>query len=287
MSQFTRRDVLATAGALACAPWSKAAFGRPLGLPIGLQPYSVREELKQDCEGTLRKVAAIGYESIEFSDPFYGMDVKASQRLLKELHLKTPAAQYAYPKDDSEWEKSVEHAAMFGVKFMITSIPAGQRKTIDGWKRAAERFNHLGELSRKAGARAAYHNHHFEYAVTGGEIPYDVFLKYTDPISVAMELDCFWTTYAGKDPVEYLLKYPGRFPDLHIKDLKPGFPPSTGPLSGQPFTEVGNGSIDWKRIFSAAKQSGIVCYFVEQDRCDRPPLESIRISYDYLKKLKV
>ena len=125
------------------------------------------------------------------------------------------------------------------------------------------------------------------YVVLDGKVAYDEFLRLTDPKLVFMELDCFWTTFAGKDPVTYMEKYPGRFPLLHIKDLKPGFPPSTDSFKGKPYAEVGKGIIDWKRIFQAAPKGGIRFYYVEQDECDRPPIESIRISHDFLNKLSV
>lgn len=274
-------------GAFAAASWKSGAFAKPLGLPIGLQPYTVRREMAKDCEGTLRKIAAIGYRELEIGDPFYEQQPAALLKLLRSLGMATSAGHYSYPRDVSEWAKSIEHAKMFGVKYMITTAPSEWRKSLDGWKRAAARFNELGEQCRKAGVAVTYHNHHFEYVVYDGKVAYDEFLRLTDPKLVFMELDCFWTTFAGKDPVAYMERYPGRFPLLHIKDLKPGFPPSTGDFKGKPYAEVGKGTIDWKRIFKAAPKGGIRQYYVEQDECDRPPLESIQISFDYLNNLNV
>jgi sugar phosphate isomerase/epimerase len=286
MTSLNRRELIKLTGFLAAAPWSRVATAKPFGLPIGLQPYTVREDLKKDCEGTLRKIAAIGYQEIELAEPFYGQKPEELRSLLKSLGLASPACHYPSPKDNEEWARSIDHAKMFGVKYMITNTPSELRKTLDGWRRTAERFNELGAQCRKAGVAVAYHNHHFEYKVLGGAVAYDELLRLTDPNLVKMELDCFWTRFAGKDPVEYLNKYPGRFPLLHIKDLKEGFPPSTGDFEGKPYAEVGKGIIDWKPIFRAAK-AGLKHYFVEQDLCDRPPLESIRISYEYLEKLQV
>ena len=100
-----------------------------------------------------------------------------------------------------------------------------------------------------------------------------------------MQMDCFWTTFAGKNPVEYFHQHPGRFVMLHIKDLKPGFAPTTAGFKGNPFTEVGTGVIDWKKIFAGAPEAGVKHYYVEQDMWDRPSLESARMSFDYLKNL--
>lgn len=287
MTSLNRRELLALAGLFANATRSQIAFARPFGLPIGLQPYTVRDELKRDCQGTLRKVAAIGYQEMELSYDFYGQRPTELRKLLRSLGLATPSCHYPNPADNSAWAKSIDHARMFGVKYMITAAPSEWRKSLDGWKRAAERFNELGVQCQKAGVSAAYHNHHFEYQVFDGVVAYDELLRLTDPNLVKIEMDCFWTTFAGKDPVEYFHKYPGRFPLLHIKGLKKGFPPSTGDFEGRPYTEVGNGIIDWKRIFRAAPEGGLKYYYVEQDLCDRPCLESIKISYDYLNKLQV
>ncbi len=282
MTSWNRRELLALAGVLTPAGWAK-----PFGLPIGLQPYTVRGELNKDCEGTLRKIAEIGYREIEIGNPFYGLENEKFRGLLKSLGLTSPAGHYGNPKDDSEWARSIEHAKTFGVKYMITAAPSEWRKSLDGWRRAAGLFNKLGAQCQKAGVSVAYHNHHFEYKVMDGVVVYDELLRLTDPKLVKMEMDCFWTTFAGHDPVKYLEKYPGRFPLLHIKDLKPGYKPSTGSFEGKPYIEVGSGIIDWTRIFKAAGKSGLKHYFVEQDEWDRPALESIRISFDYLNKLTI
>ncbi len=123
----------------------------------------------------------------------------------------------------------------------------------------------LASFAGSAGIQFAYHNHNHEFRVYDGVIAYDQLLSSTDPALVKMELDCFWMTFAGKDPVEYMHKYPGRFPLLHIKGLKAGYKPTTGHFEGNPFTEVGNGVIDWKRIFEAAHVGGMKHYYVEQD----------------------
>jgi sugar phosphate isomerase/epimerase len=287
MTMLNRRDVVKFAGVLASTVTGKFAHANPLGLPIGLQPYTVRRELSRDFEGTLKKVAAIGYKALELSEPFYGQQPGKLLPLLRSLQLATPSCMYPLPQDDAQWARNIEHAKTFGVEYMITVTRPEWRKNLDGWKRTAELFNRLGEQCRKAGLWIAYHNHQFEYKVMNGVVAYDEFLRSTDPKLVMMEMDCFWTTYAGKDPVEYFGNYPGRFPLLHIKDLKPGIAPSTESPKGVPYTEVGHGVINWKRIFMAAGAAGVRHYYVEQDECDRPCLDSARISYEYLSKLSV
>ena len=287
MTSPSRRELLAFAGLAANAAWEAVAFARPLNMPIGLQPYGVRNELQHDTEGTVRKLAAMGYQAIEVGDPFYGMGPAEAARLFKSLGLASPSGHFAYPADMDAWDRTMEHARMLNCEYMITTVPNEWRKTLDGWKRGADKFNELGARCKKNGLTLAYHNHNFEYKVLDGVIAYDHFLQSTDPDLVKMQMDVFWTTFAGQDPLKYFGRYPGRFHLLHIKDLKKGYEPTTGNFKGNPFTEVGNGIIDWTRIFQAAPRAGMRHYFVEQDRSDSTPLESAKISCEYLKKLSV
>lgn len=281
MNALTRREWIAAAG------FAAVASANPLNLPIGLQAYTLRNQLPGHVPEVLAEVAKIGYREIEVADPFYGVEAKDLVPILKKLKLTAPAGHYGSAQKQDEWQRQMEHAMTLGVHYMITNFPSEWRGTLDGWKRAGDLLNQAGEQCKKNGLMAAYHNHNFEYKEVEGMVGYDQLLKSTDPNLVAMEMDCFWTTIAGKNPVAYFEKYPGRFHLLHIKDLKKGYAPVTGgKLEGNPFLEVGQGIIDWKRIFGAARKAGVKHYFVEQDRCDRPPIESIKISCDYLKKLK-
>jgi sugar phosphate isomerase/epimerase len=265
-----------------------APTGPPLGLPVGVQLYTVRRECEKDFEGTLKQVAAIGYQHVEVYD-FYGKTVADVRKLLDADGLKTPSGHWLLPKLKKNLAKCIEEAQTLGCEYLVMPIlDAPERKTLDQFKRHAEFFNKVGGQCKKANLQFAYHNHNFEFKTFGDVMAYDELLRLTDPELVKMELDCYWTTRAGKDPVEYLQKYPGRFPLLHIKDAMPGAPTATELEEGRGyFTEVGRGTIDWKRIFRAAATSGMKHYYVEQDECDGSPLESIRISYEYLKKLAV
>jgi sugar phosphate isomerase/epimerase len=159
----------------------------------------------------------------------------------------------------------------------------------EDYKWMAEVFNKTGEQCQQAGMQFAYHNHNLDFKTFDGETALDQLLHNTDSKLVQLEMDCYWVARAGKDPVDYMKKYAGRIPLLHIKDMKPGLTPTTDIMKGgdHDFTEVGRGSIDWKRIFSAAPEAGVKHYFVEQDVCDGPPIESARISFEYLKNLQV
>ncbi len=289
MNSPSRREFLAWSGFAAATSLASIAKASPLGKPIGIQTFTVRNEMEKDTVGTIKKLAAMGYQAIEVGEPFYKTSTGELRDTLRSLNLVSPSGFYDCPKDKSQWERSIDAAKKLGVKYMITTAPPDGDKNLDAWKRTADFFNGLGEQCKQAGMYAAYHNHNFEFKVMDGTVAFDEFLRRTHPETVKIELDCFWATYAGKDPVDYFNRFPGRFALLHIKGLKKGYGPSTTwPKKGEnPFTEVGTGVIDYPRIFKAAPKGGVDYYYVEQDNWDRPPLESARISCDYLKKLSV
>jgi sugar phosphate isomerase/epimerase len=267
---------------------SEDLFASPLGLPIGVQLYTVRNELAKDLPGTIKKVAAIGYKQVEIFD-FYGKNSAEMRKLLKDNGLTAPSAHYQVAQIKSSWEQQIEYAQAIGLKYMVNAITwPPERNSLDDYKGLAELFNKAGEQCGKAGIQFAYHNHNFEFKMFDGVVAYDELLRLTDPKLVQFEMDCFWVTRAGKDPVEYFQRHPGRFPLLHVKDLKKGYPTTVeDDFKPGPFAEVGQGVIDWKRIFGAAAKAGVKHYYVEQDECEQSPLESIRISFEYLKNLKV
>ena len=292
--QFLRAGML---GLAAIAAHQKAGHLRaqPLGLPIGLELFTVRHECEKDFPGTLEKVAVIGYKEVEIFD-FYGRKATDIRRILSSAGLVAPSShtlsyvlspRHPLSEVRSRWEELIEYATELGVRYLGGSIGDVSRlHPLDDYKRLADLMNAVGEQCRRAGLQFAYHNLNIEFRKYDGVVPYDWLLGHTDPQSVQLEIDCYWLTRAGKDPLEYFKMYPGRIPLLHIKDRKPGYAPATNPDPGPgPFTEVGHGCIDWKRILGAAPGGGLRHYYVEQDFCDRPVLESLKMSYDYLKNL--
>ena len=292
--QFLRASM---SGLAAVAADQKAGNlnAQPLGLPIGLELFTVRAECEKDFPGTLEKVAAIGYKEVELFD-FYGREASEVRRLLSSAGLVAPSshtlsyvlsARSQLSEVRRDWEKLIEYAAELGVHCLGGSIGGVSKlNPLDDYKRLADLMNAVGEQCKRAGLQFAYHNLNLEFREYDGVVPYDWLLGHTDPQTVWLEIDCYWLTRAGRDPVEYFKKYPGRTPLLHIKDRKPGYAPSTNPDAGPgPFTEVGYGTINWKRILAAAPGGGLRHYYVEQDFCDRPVFESLKMSYDYLKNL--
>jgi sugar phosphate isomerase/epimerase len=257
---------------------------------LGVQLYTVRKQMKHDFEGTLAKVAAIGYKEVEFAGYFdrSPRDVRAT---LDRLGLVSPATHVAYDTLGDKWPGEIESAKIIGQSYIVCPwIPKKIRKRRDGWQHAAETFNRAGEASQKAGIQFAYHNHWFEFLPVNGKLPYDVLLEACDPNLVKMELDLCWITLGGGDPLKYFDRYPGRFPLVHVKDMKKL--PQVSASGGQNFgdrlkdmTEVGSGIIDWKRIFAQSEKAGITHYIVEHDK-PRAPFDSIKTSYEYLRQLR-
>lgn len=288
---ISRKEFLKSVVGLASLASAPKISASPLGLPIGIQLYTVRNDLIADFEGTLKNLAAMGYGEVEASVAseghidFNGGSLREFKSKIDHAGLRVPSCHFGPPKDDAEWAKHIETAHDLNLEYMLCATPPKKTDSLSAWKRAAEFFNHLGSKCREAGLQFAYHNHNHEFRVYEGVVAYDELLRATDKDLVKMEMDCFWTTFAGKDPVHYLRQYPGRFPLLHIKDLKPGYKPTTGDFKGNPFSEVGTGVVNWKRIFDAASTGGLKHYYVEQDMWDRPSLESARISVEYLKAL--
>src|SRR3954452_5585004 len=280
---------------------ARRAAGDPLGRAIGLQLYTVREQAAKDFEGTLKKVAAIGYQEVELYS-FFDRKPSEVRRSLEDAGLKCVSAHYGVPALQEGLAARIDDAKELGLEFMICPFPgvadparlkAGggpaftESLTLDDWKWNADLFNKVGEQAKKAGLRFGYHNHHIEFREFGGVTAFDELLRRTDPGLVTIELDCGWLKVAGLDPADFIARHASRVGLLHVKDVKAGPAPSTRFGPPVPFAVVGRGSIDWRKVFEAAKKAGVRRYYVEQDTTERPPLEAIKISRDYLHDLKV
>ncbi|HEX9704091.1 MAG TPA: sugar phosphate isomerase/epimerase [Gemmatimonadales bacterium] len=243
---------------------------------IGLQLYTVRSLLQQDFEGTIARVAQIGYREVEFAGTF-GRTARDVRALLDRHGLRAPATHVSKDALERESQRILDDSATIGHRFVCVAwVPQEERRTLDDWKRIAAAFNGIGERCRAAGFQFAYHNHDFEFEPLEGRIPYDVLLAETDRQLVQLELDLYWITKGGADPFAYFAREPGRFPLVHVKD-------SAGPPEHR-MVDVGSGTIDFRRIF-AQRQAGIRHFFVEHDQ-PADPLASIRASFEHLKQLE-
>jgi sugar phosphate isomerase/epimerase len=257
---------------------------------IGLQLYTVRDLMKQDFDGTLAKVAAVGYKELEFAG-YFDHSPKDVRAAVDRHGLTAPSAHIDYKNLGDKFPEVIEAAKVVGHDYLVNPwIDEEIRKQPDGWRHAAETFNRAGEACKKAGIQFAYHNHWFEFLPVNGKLPYDLLLTECDPDLVKMELDLCWITVGGQDPLRYFNQYPGRFPLVHVKDVKRVPPVTAGGAqdfgsSMKDMTEVGSGIIDWKKIFAQSDKAGIKHYFVEHDN-PKKPLDSIKKSYDYLARLR-
>jgi sugar phosphate isomerase/epimerase len=257
---------------------------------VGLQLYTVRDQMKDDFDGTIAKVAAIGYKEVEFAG-YFGRTPQQVRAAIDKNGLVSPSTHIQWDELDDKFPAVIEASTTIGQSYIVNPwIPEELRKSPDIWKQAAEKFNHCGEQTKKAGIQFAYHNHWFEFLPVNGKRPYDTLLELCDRDLVKMELDLCWITVGGGDPLQYFNEYPGRFPLVHVKDMKK-LPPVTAAgtqdfgSSLKDMTEVGSGVIDWKKIFAQSQKAGIKHYIVEHDKPAKP-FESITISYNYLKNLR-
>ncbi len=277
-----RREFLSALGAAALsgrAGWLEGSRpGRAARLDrIGIQLYTVRRELAKDVEGTLRRLAEIGFREVEFAGYPEGT-AQSLRKILDRLRLAAPSGHVGLQALRSDWDRTLDQAATVGQRYVVVaSVPENERRTGDDWKRVAALFNKAGETARAKGLQLAYHNHDFEFVPLEGRVPYDVLLQETDPRLVQLEMDLYWITKGGQDPLAYFAKWPGRFPLVHVKDLDA--------TPRHFFTDVGNGTIDFKRIFQRAKQAGIRHFFYEQDEVPGSPFDAARTSYRYLRAL--
>jgi sugar phosphate isomerase/epimerase len=242
---------------------------------IGLQLFTVRAALEADFDATLARVAAIGYREVEFAG-YFGHGAQQVRASLRRTGLIAPSAHIALDAIGNGWEGVIENALVIGHHYLVVAS-IGAVNDLDGYRRIAERFNHAGEVAKQAGLRFAYHNHDAEFAPLAGKLPYDVLLEATDPRYVCFEMDLYWITKAGADPLTYFARWPGRIQMVHVKDAESA-PPHR-------MTDVGAGMLDWQTLLGHGMQAGVKHFFVEQDEAS-DPFASISASYAYLRDLR-
>lgn len=288
---LTRRRFLGRAGAGAAATFFLAGnngWAADLAWrgPIGLELYTVRELFAKNPAATLKQVAAIGYREVEIGPG--GKPARLPEDL-RAAGLRAISGYFDFPKDLEAWKHSVADAHQFRLQYIV--LGDNPRLNADGWKRRAEFFSQCGKIALDSGIHFCYHAHFREYERVDGSSGVDIMLTHCSPQLLNMEMDIFWAEYAGADPLHYWRRYPGRFPLLHIKDLRKGvkFDPRQSPPESGPnvFAPVGHGRIDWPRLFAHVHEAGTRHIFVEQDRCTLPPLEAAKISFEYLRNLRL
>lgn len=256
----------------------------------GLALYTVRDEMAKNPKETLQKVADLGYKYIEaagYEDgKFYGMEPKEFKTYLDQLGL-VPLSTHQGSVTLENADEMMQDVKDAGFEYFVIPVPPMGYFTYDqknhsmGMKGDAKTlttiFNKLGKKANEAGLKLLYHNHNFEFSnKEDGMKVYDYFLKNTDPKYVNFQMDLYWITKAGEDPVAYFKEYPGRFKLWHVKDMDE---------QGR-FAPVGTGTMDFKRIFANKELSGMENYFVEQDATfNHTPMEAIKISHENLEDI--
>ena len=313
--QFIGDSVKASASALLFS--SEVFKALPLLEKIGIQFFSLPKMLDSDMSGALEMLSKIGYKEVElygpypFSSPsaiehwnavtpslgfkgsgYFGHSANEMKKRLLENGLSVPSIHTDLDTLQTRMNKLGEAAQVLGNTYVVLpSIPADHRKTLDDYKKMAEAFNKIGESAKKEGVKFAYHNHGYGWKEIDGQIPLELIFANTDPSLVFFEMDIFWTTAAGADPVTLLGKYKNRYPLMHVKDMKQKMHFSgDGGDSKQwielfPYmTTAGNGVLNVKSIITKAKENGVKHFIVEQDMVNEPQ-KALKASYDYLASL--
>jgi sugar phosphate isomerase/epimerase len=283
MAEISRREFFkkaatdtAVAGFLAAAVVELGA--NPLGLPIGSQTYPHRAMLKQDFPGLLKQLADLGVQRIELCSPlgyaeFAGLANGAEvKKIIADHGLKCESCHFSMKELRQTQEASIAWAKQVGITQMLTAtLGGGNNPTMDDVKKAADEYNRIAAVAAKAGIQQGLHNEGFEVSMVDGRRTYDVLFELLDPKLVKFQFQMS-TIRNGFDAAEYFTKYPGRFISMHLQDWN---------AETKTAAAVGKGSIDWKRVFTAAKVGGVKNYFVEQN------MEMTKEGVAFLKTLKV
>jgi sugar phosphate isomerase/epimerase len=247
---------------------------------IGLQMYTVRDQLQKDFDATVEQIAKIGYRNLEFAG-YYNRTPEQVRALLDRVGAVSRSAHIGAQLMRQDAAAQIRSAKTIGQEYITLPSYNWGREGLAGWRKGIAEFNTWGAMCRDAGIKLAYHNHANEFAPLEGTTGYDVLIKEVDPKLVDFELDLYWAKFAGQDPIALFAKYPGRFTMWHVKDMS-----VAGTQKGM--TPVGKGTIDFKSIFASARQSGMKYFFVEHDTAGQYPggsLASVQASYDYLRQL--
>ncbi|WAH38350.1 sugar phosphate isomerase/epimerase family protein [Alicyclobacillus dauci] len=242
---------------------------------IAVQLYTVREVMERDFIGTLRKVAEVGYEAVEFYT-YGGLSPLALRKVVDDLGIKPLSSHISLTRLEEELEVVIQEAQAIGLDYLVCPwLPTERRQTVQDYADLAATLEKIGDRCNTEGIRFAYHNHDFELAKQDGQVGLDRLLNPSQKSGVQAELDLYWIHYAGEDPTHYIERYANRCDLLHVKDAS---------KTDGSFAEVGSGVLDWQAIFAAAEASGAKWYIVEQDVCKGDPIESIRDSLEFLRR---
>lgn len=300
----SRREFLHSLGTIAAgtAIFSQAAMpagANPLGMPIGFQGFDVRFLITKNWDQGWREMRAIGFQSVDLvsfkgygyqNTPLADLSGEEIRRELDAVGMQCENCQFSYSELHQEFDRKMRFSHELRLSNIICAPEPARTKTIDGWKWQADQLNALGKQTRRAGFQLGYHNHDIEFMAIDGVIPYDVLMTQTDPKLVSFQIDVGNLTFAGADALAYLHKYSDRYFSMHAKDYLPG----------KTSVPVGQGILNWKKIFEAAKQTPIENYFAEvaaygagtlhgvpASTWPTDSIDQLRQSYNYLHNLRI
>ncbi len=289
---FLRTTTAGTVGMLtlsplaltSCGPADRKSFG------VGLQLYTIRDAMDADVPGSLKKVSELGYRFVElasYSDgKFYGYSPKEFRKMVEDLGMKVNSShtqvEAAGITLDNAKIMADAHAEL-GVEYCVQPWVEETDRNVESYKRMIGDWNEVGRIMKNVGIQFGYHNHNFEFADLDGIVPYyDLFMPEMDPELITMELDLFWASKAGQDPVEMFNKYPGRFQLIHLKDMSTREAPFYDVIKDD-ICAVGEGVIDFKRILEYKEVAGMKYMFVEDDnQGNGKPFEALETSISNL-----
>lgn len=275
-----RRTFLTALGLAAISP-DLARLGSPRRLKrVGIQLYSLRDDGRRDLERTIADIAAIGYKDLELLDSMgnFGMPAARLRKLLDQHGLRAPST-HVSGNALNELDRHLDEAETLGHEYLIVaSLPITGPRTIDDYRRWADRLNESGRVARERNVWVGFHNHANDFTPVGGVAPYDVLVERTDPAVVRMQLDTGNLAMASLDPHEYMRRFGARYWSFHIKDVaRPG---------AEHDTELGKGVLDFKRLFASIDRIDEKHLFVEQETYPGTPLESMRRDFEYISTLE-
>lgn len=292
----SRRDFLKISAASAIGLTALSSFAlKPTAIDrkkfgVGLQLYTIRDAMAADPKATLKKVSDLGYKNLELANyangKFYGFAPKEFRKIVNDLgmnilssHTQVEAAGITL---DNAKKMADDHAEL-GVKYCVQPWVNEPDRTVEKFKKMVGDWNQVGKIMKSVGIQFAYHNHNFEFKNMNGVVPYyDIFMKEMDPSLITMEIDLFWISKAGQNPLEMFKKYPGRFQLFHMKDMRTKQAPFYDVIKDD-ICSVGEGVIDFKAILAAKNEAGMKYMFVEDDnQGNGKPFEGIDTSINNL-----
>ncbi len=282
-----RREFLTAIGLAAAATQLGCTTGSAIGggtgarrlRRVGVQLYSLRDDAARDLERTLADIAAIGYRDVELLGSFnnFGMPPAQLRQVLDRNGLRAPSTHVGGNALD-QLDRNIDEALTLGHQYIVlASLPIQGQRTLDDYRRWADRLNEAGQVTLRRGIRMAFHNHANDLTPINGTVPYDILIERTDPQVVRHQLDTGNAAMAGRDPIEYLQRYGSRFWLFHIKDVPQ--------LGASKDTELGTGVINFRRLLASIPDIDNKLLYVEQETYPATPLESVRRDYTYISQL--